>query len=79
MINLTDIKFETDVWYRGMKKITIISQNTNKIKFSNNDIISINDNEIYLNNKLICNDEITTDQLLMLYNKDLKKRGYKFI
>jgi hypothetical protein len=79
MINLNDIKFEIDTWYRGMKKISIKSQTSNTIKFSNNDIIKLNDNEIYLNNKLICNDEITNNQLIQLYTKDLKKRGYKFI
>lgn len=79
MINLNDIKFEIDAWYRGMKKISIKSQTSNTIKFSNNDIIKLNDNEIYLNNKLICNDEITNNQLIQLYTKDLKKRGYKFI
>lgn len=79
-MDLSTIKdFKINAWYRGMKLITIISYDNNKIVFSNNDKILIKNNEIYLNNSLICNDNITVEQLLELYKYLLIKKGYKII
>ena len=71
--------FKLNIWYRGLKILTISSITTNKIIFSNNDIITCINNNIYLNKELICNDTINIDQLMNLYKHILIKKGYKFL
>ena len=78
-MTLNNIKIEYDVWYRGLKKIKIKQQTDNTILLSNNDKIVKKGNEIYLNNKLICNIEITENDLIDMYTHHLKLKGYKFV
>jgi hypothetical protein len=79
-MNIASIKDYTEnYWYRGFKKMYIKEYSNNKILFSNNDIIKIENSDIYLNNKLICSDpDITIEQFLELYKYILIKKGYKF-
>jgi len=75
---LKDIKI--NVWYRGSKILTINKIEQNTIHFSNNDKITINNNDIYLNNSLLCNvPNITENELLDIYKWHLLKKGYKFL
>lgn len=78
-MTLNNIKIEYDVWYRGLKKIKIKQQTDNMILLSNNDKIIKKNNEIYLNDKLICNIEITENDLIDMYTHHLKLKGYKFV
>lgn len=71
--------FKLNIYYRGLKILTIKNILNNKIIFSNNDIIYISNNNIFLNKELICNDIITLDELIELYKYNLINRGYKFL
>ena len=78
---MTDIfnDFKLDVWYRNFKCITALEISNNIVKLSNKDKIVIKQTDIYINNKLVCNVEITADELLRLYKYNLINRGYKII
>ncbi|TXG80916.1 MAG: hypothetical protein E6R13_07315 [Spirochaetes bacterium] len=81
-MDLSTIKdFKINVWYRGMKLLTVVSIDDHKIVFSNADKITIGeDGSIHLNGTLICNDtDINSNQLLDLYKYILIKKGYKFL
>lgn len=72
--------FNKNVWYRGSKKLTIIKLTVDTIKFSNEDIIQIKSDGIYLNKKILSNiPDLTTDELMYMYIQYLKNKGYKFI
>jgi hypothetical protein len=78
MINIfNDIKLK--VWYRNFKIITAVDITDNTVKLSNGDKIFINGNDIFINNKLVCNFKITPNELLELYKHHLVKKGYKLI
>ena len=80
-MDLSSLKdFNKNVWYRGSKTLSVIKYNENYIKFSNEDIIEIIDNNILLNKKILTNiPDLNIDELLYMYIDNLKKRGYKFI
>lgn len=79
-MNLPLLKdFSIEVWYKGFKTLSVINITDNSIVFSNNDKIKIIDNNIYLNNNIICNIQLNNDQLIELYKHILIKKGYKFI
>lgn len=76
--NIKNIKI--NAWYRGMKEIKFTKEFKNTLYMSNGDKIKIDNNDIYINNELISNDDsITFDEFLYLYKQHLKKHGYKFI
>ena len=79
-MNLDSFKdFKLDTYYRGIKTITC-EITDNGLIFSNKDKIVIDDNNIYLNGKLISNDPtIDSNELKELYKYHLTKKGYKFI
>jgi hypothetical protein len=71
--------FNANVWYRGFKKLNIVTLTSDKIIFSNGDKIEIDGNDIYLNKTLICNDVISENDLMDMYKYYLLKKGYKFL
>ncbi len=71
--------FNIECWYRGLKKLKPTDIKDNEITFSNGDKITIQDNNIYLNKQLICNDTITEKELIETYKYYLLKKGYKFL
>lgn len=80
-MDLSTLKdFSKNVWYRGSKKLTIIKLTVDTIKFSNDDVIQIKSDGIYLNKKILSNiPDLTTDELMYMYIQYLKNKGYKFI
>lgn len=68
-----------NVWYRNFKKITVLSQNDDKIVLSNNDVIKFKNGNTYFNNELICNIDCTDEELVELYKYYLKRKGYKIL
>lgn len=71
---------ELSVWYRGFKVIKVKSISSNKIVLTNNDIITLNSNELYFNDKLISTlSDITEEEIYELYLIYLKNKKYKFL
>ncbi len=76
---LKNFNIKEEYYYRGLKILTCIVKD-NIIMFSNNDKIKINNDEVFLNNKLISNmPNLTIDDLKDMYIHLLKQKGYKFI
>lgn len=72
--------FKENIYYRGLKQLYVVNITTDSISFSNKDKIKIEDNNIYLNNKLISNiPDITVNELVEMYIDILKRKGYKFL
>lgn len=68
------------VYYRGLKIIKFDRQINNILYMTNNDKFVVNNNDIFLNDKLISNDHTLTGQeLLILYKSDLINRKYKIV
>lgn len=80
-MDLSTLKdFNKNVWYRGSKKLTVLKLTDNELKFSNEDIIQIKSDGVYLNKKLLSNiPDLTVDELMYMYLQCLKNKGYKFI
>ena len=76
------LQINQNVYYRGLKNITVIKQKGNKFYISNNDVIECVYEEpynfVYLNKDLIYKMKDIPD-LEILYKSYLQKKGYKFI
>ncbi len=76
------LQINQNVYYRGLKNITVIKQKGNKFYISNNDVIECIYEEpynfVYLNKDLIYKMKDIPD-LEILYKTHLQKKGYKFI
>ena len=75
--NIKNMKY--NAWYRGLKEISFLKEYRNTLYMSNGDKIKIINNDIYLNNELITNDNISFDEFEYIYKTNLKQRGYKII
>jgi len=72
--------FSKDAWYRGHKRIKVLSGTDEVLYFSNNDVVQVKGTELYINKQLVSNiPDMTAEEVIILYINYLKTKGYKFL
>jgi hypothetical protein len=72
--------FSKDAWYRGHKRIKVLSGTDKVLHFSNSDVVQVKDDGLYINKQLVSNiPDMTAEEVIILYTNYLKTKGYKFL
>lgn len=70
--------FCINAWYRGDRKICVVQSDDKATIMSNNDKLTKNGNDIFLNGHLLTNmPDINAEDLARIYKYCLRKKGYK--